>query len=157
MLDVTTFDINQTIKTTAQTFEGVCKEKHLSFDLTLTGEKLLVRADYGKIQQILYNLIDNAIKFSHNNATIYIETTTKNEKVFVSVKDTGIGIPKDSMNKIWERFYKSDLSRGKDKKGTGLGLAIVKEIINAHNENINCISTEGVGTEFIFTLPLIED
>ena len=157
MLDVTTFDINQTIKTTAQTFEGVCKEKHLSFDLTLTGEKLLVRADYGKIQQILYNLIDNAIKFSHNHATIYIETTTKNEKVFVSVKDTGIGIPKDSMNKIWERFYKSDLSRGKDKKGTGLGLAIVKEIINAHNENINCISTEGVGTEFIFTLPLIED
>ncbi|MBR5126907.1 MAG: two-component sensor histidine kinase, partial [Roseburia sp.] len=81
----------------------------------------------------------------------------QNEKVFVSVKDTGIGIPKDSMNKIWERFYKSDLSRGKDKKGTGLGLAIVKEIINAHNENINCISTEGVGTEFIFTLPLVED
>ena len=113
----------------------------------------MVRADYGKIQQILYNLIDNAIKFSHNNTTIYIETTTKNEKVFISVKDTGIGIPKDSINKIWERFYKSDLSRGKDKKGTGLGLAIVKEIINAHNENINWISTEGVGTEFIFTLP----
>ena len=156
MLDVSTFDINQTIKTTAQTFEGVCKKKQLSFDLTLTGEQLMVRADYGKIQQILYNLIDNAIKFSHDNSTIYIETTTKNEKVFISVKDTGIGIPKDSINKIWERFYKSDLSRGKDKKGTGLGLAIVKEIINAHNENINCISTEGVGTEFIFTLPLIE-
>ena len=156
MLDVTTFDINQTIKTTVQTFEGVCTKKQLSFDLTLTGEHLMVRADYGKIQQILYNLIDNAIKFSYDNATIYIETTTKNEKVFVSIKDTGIGIPKDSINKIWERFYKSDLSRGKDKKGTGLGLAIVKEIINAHNENINCISTEGVGTEFIFTLPLVE-
>ena len=157
MLDVSTFDINQTIKTTAQTFEGVCTKKQLSFDLTLTGDHLMVRADYGKIQQILYNLIDNAIKFSHDNATIYIETTTKNEKVFVSVKDTGIGIPKDSINKIWERFYKSDLSRGKDKKGTGLGLAIVKEIINAHNENINCISTEGVGTEFIFTLPLSDN
>ncbi len=154
MLNITTFDINQTIKTTVQTFEGVCTKKHLSFDLTLTGDELMVRADYGKIQQILYNLIDNAIKFSHDNTTIYIETTTKNEKVFISVKDTGIGIPKDSINKIWERFYKSDLSRGKDKKGTGLGLAIVKEIINAHNENINCISTEGVGTEFIFTLPL---
>ena len=78
----------------------------------------------------------------------------KNEKVFVSVKDTGIGIPKDSLGKIWERFYKTDLSRGKDKKGTGLGLSIVKEIIQAHNENINVISTEGVGTEFIFSLPL---
>lgn len=157
MLDVSAFDINQTIRTTVLTFEGVCSKKQLSFDLTLTGEKLLVRADYGKIQQVLYNLIDNAIKFSHANATIYIETTTKNEKVFVSVKDTGIGIPKDSITKIWERFYKSDLSRGKDKKGTGLGLAIVKEILNAHNENINCISTEGVGTEFIFTLPLAEN
>ena len=54
----------------------------------------------------------------------------------------------------WDRFYKTDLSRGKDKRGTGLGLAIVKEIIQAHNEHINVISTEGVGTEFIFTLPL---
>ena len=69
-------------------------------------------------------------------------------------RDHGIGIPKDSLSKIWERFYKSDLSRGKDKRGTGLGLSIVKEIVQAHGENINVISTEGVGTEFIFTLPL---
>ena len=72
----------------------------------------------------------------------------------VSVKDRGIGISKASLPKIWDRFYKSDQSRGKDKKGTGLGLAIVKEIIQAHGENINAVSTEGVGTEFIFTLPL---
>ncbi|MFR2835745.1 MAG: sensor histidine kinase [[Clostridium] nexile] len=72
--------------------------------------------------------------------------------MFVSVKDHGIGIPKKSLNKIWERFYKSDLSRGKDKKGTGLGLSIVKEIIQAHKQNINVVSTEGVGTEFTFSL-----
>ena len=154
MLDVTNFDINQMIRTTALTFEGVCHKKKISFDLILSGESLYVDADFGKIQQVLYNLIDNAIKFSHNESSIKIETTEKNEKVFISVKDTGIGIPKDSLNKIWERFYKTDLSRGKDKKGTGLGLAIVKEIINAHGENINVISTEGVGTEFIFTLPI---
>jgi signal transduction histidine kinase len=71
----------------------------------------------------------------------------------VSVKDSGIGIPKESQKLIFDRFYKTDLSRGKDKKGTGLGLAITKEIINAHHENINVISTVGVGTEFIFTLP----
>ena len=70
----------------------------------------------------------------------------------VSVKDNGIGIPKDNIKQIWDRFYKTDLSRGKDKKGTGLGLSITKEIIHSHNENINVISTEGVGTEFIFTL-----
>ena len=69
------------------------------------------------------------------------------------MKDNGIGIPKESQKKIWDRFYKSDTSRGKDKKGTGLGLAIVKEIIQSHGENIDVISTEGVGTEFIFSLP----
>lgn len=157
MLDITNFDINYTIRMTAQTFEGTCKQKRISFDLILTGEKLYVSADMSKIQQVLYNLIDNALKFSHSDSTITIETTEKNEKIFVSVKDTGIGIPKDSIQKIWERFYKTDLSRGKDKKGTGLGLAIVKEIIQAHGENINCISTEGVGTEFIFTLPLAKE
>ena len=77
----------------------------------------------------------------------------KKNKIFVSVKDTGIGIPKDDQKLIWDRFYKSDLSRGKDKKGTGLGLSIVKEIIAAHGEHINLISTEGVGSEFIFSLP----
>ena len=154
MLDVTDFDINQTIKTTLLTFEGICANKHIRFNLILSGEKLFVTADFSKIQQVLYNLIDNAIKFSHQDSAITIETTEKNEKVFVSVKDTGIGIPKDSQKKIWERFFKTDLSRGKDKRGTGLGLSIVKEIIQAHGENINCISTEGVGTEFIFTLPL---
>ena len=71
----------------------------------------------------------------------------------MSVKDTGIGIPKDSVKKVFERFYKTDQSRGKDKRGTGLGLSIVKEIIQAHGENIDVISTEGVGSEFIFSLP----
>lgn len=157
MLDITDFDINHTIKTTVQTFEGICLEKRISFNLILTEEKLFVSADMSKIQQVLYNLIDNAIKFSHADSAITVETTEKNEKIFVSVKDTGIGIPSDSIKKIWERFYKTDLSRGKDKKGTGLGLAIVKEIIQAHGENINCISTEGVGTEFIFTLSLTKE
>lgn len=154
MLDIADFDINNTIKMVVQAFEGTCLEKKISFELILTGPTLFVSADVSKIQQVLYNLIDNAIKFSRPDSSITIETTGKNEKVFISVKDTGIGIPKDSIKKIWERFYKTDLSRGKDKTGTGLGLSIVKEIILAHEENINVISTEGVGTEFIFTLPL---
>ena len=153
VLEVTDFDINKVIKNTAETFEGTCMEKKIRFKLFLTGQTLFVTADEEKIKQVLYNLIDNAIKFSNANSTIKVETTEKNEKVFVSVKDSGIGIPKDSLKLIWDRFYKTDSSRGKDKKGTGLGLSITKEIINAHHENINVISTEGVGTEFIFTLP----
>lgn len=146
------FDINRVIKDTAATFEGTCNAKNIVLDLTLTNDTQMVYADLGKIQQVLYNLIDNAIKFSHPNSVIYIQTYLKYERVFISVKDTGIGIPKDSIKKIWNRFYKTDLSRGKDKKGTGLGLAIVKDIIQAHGENIDVVSTEGVGTEFIFTL-----
>lgn len=152
MLEKTNFDINKVIKDTAASFGGSCMSKNLSIELILTGQSLYVFADMSKIQQVLYNLIDNAIKFSKNNSTIYIETTEKSEKVLISVKDTGIGIPKDSINQIWDRFYKIDASRGKDKKGTGLGLSIVKEIIQVHNENINVVSTEDVGTEFIFTL-----
>jgi signal transduction histidine kinase len=71
----------------------------------------------------------------------------------VSVKDFGVGIPRESIKKIWTRFYKTDSSRGKDKKGTGLGLSIVREIIVAHGENIDVISTEDIGSEFIFSLP----
>lgn len=152
LLEQTDFDINQVIRSTAATFEGTCRQKTIAIEVILTGETMYVSADMSKIQQVLYNLLDNAIKFSHHNSVIKIETSMKKNKLFVSVKDTGIGIPKDDLKLIWDRFYKSDLSRGKDKKGTGLGLSIVKEIINAHGENINVISTEGVGTEFIFSL-----
>ena len=156
LLDKTRFDIQEMIKNTAASFEGVCTEKRVSIELLLLPEQTFVFADSRKIQQVLYNLIDNAIKFSENDDSVKIEVIQKGGKIFVSVKDTGIGIPKREINKIWERFYKSDASRGKDKKGTGLGLSIVKEAILAHDEHINVISTEGVGTEFIFSLARVE-
>lgn len=146
------FDINEAIRNTADSFEGTCNSRSITLKLLLSGRELFVSADVDQIQQVLYNLLDNAIKFSPDHSVIILETTEKNGKVFVSVKDNGCGIPKESLNKIWDRFYKTDISRGKDRKGSGLGLAIVKEIINAHEQNINVISTEDVGTEFIFTL-----
>ena len=154
LLDKTDFDINNVIRGIAASFEGSCRKKTIAIEVVLTDEVMYVHADVEKIKQVIYNLVDNAIKFSHEDSVIKIETSLKKNKLFVSVKDSGIGIPKDDLKLIFDRFYKSDLSRGKDKKGTGLGLAIVKEIIYAHNENINVISTEGVGTEFVFSLPL---
>ncbi|MCI8796520.1 MAG: HAMP domain-containing protein [Dorea sp.] len=147
------FDIHEMIKHVAASFEGTCKQKKISIDVLFASKHLNVNADKRKIQQALYNLLDNAIKFSDPDSVITIETTERGDKVYTSIKDEGIGIPRNSLNRIWERFYKSDLSRGKDKKGTGLGLAIVKEAIQAHGENVNVVSTEGVGTEFIFSLP----
>ncbi len=156
VLEKSNFDINRIIKNTVATFEGTCRDRQISMELVLTGNEMIVTADMGKIQQVLYNLLDNAIKFSHHDSVIKIETTQKHNKIFISVKDNGIGIPKESLKFIWDRFYKTDLSRGKDKKGTGLGLSITKEIIRAHGEHINVISTEGAGSEFTFSLPCVD-
>ncbi len=146
------FDINDMIKTTAITFEGICTGRKIRMELMLSGKELFARADVEQIEQVLHNLLDNAVKFSPDNSTITIDTTEKNDKIFVSVKDRGPGIPRESLPKIWNRFYKADASRGRDQQGTGLGLSIVKEIIHAHGQNIDVISTEDVGTEFIFAL-----
>lgn len=154
LLDRTDFELNRIIRDTAASFEGTCRQKSIAIELLLTGDFIYVNADMGKIQQVFYNLLDNAIKFSHQDSVIRIETNEKSNKVYISVKDSGIGIPKDDLKLIWNRFYKSDASRGKDKKGTGLGLSITREIIHAHGEHINVISTEGVGSEFIFSLPV---
>ncbi len=152
LLQRTDFDINAVIRSVAASFEQVCRERKIRIQLILTGKILYVNADLEKIQQVLYNLVDNAIKFSRTDSEITIDTTEKGDTVFVSVRDNGIGIPKEDQSLIWDRFYKTDLSRGKDKKGTGLGLSIVREIIRAHDENINLVSTEGVGSTFTFTL-----
>ena len=146
------FDINQMIKQIAISFEGTFKKKNLILNLIFSQKEQFVYADMDKIQRVLYNLIDNAIKFSHSDSCVYITTEEKGNKVLIKVTDKGIGIPEDSLDKIWDRFYKTDLSRGKDKKGTGLGLSIVKEIIVAHEEDIFVTSIENVGTEFIFSL-----
>ena len=153
----TVFDINRVIRDTALSFEVQCNEKKITIELTYDDEKEAVYADVEKIRQVLYNLIDNAIKFSDPESSIYVTTSKHDEKIFVSVKDDGIGIPKSDVKKIFDRFYKADASRGKDKKGTGLGLSIVKEIIQAHGENIEVISNESVGTEFVFSLPIAHE
>ena len=149
------FDINQVLKYTGALFEGRCSNKKISLSLVLSGQNLMVYADEGKIKQVIYNLVDNAIKFSHPDSVIILETRERNDKALVSIKDSGIGIPKESLSHIWERFYKTDLSRGKDKQGFGLGLSIVRKIMQAHGETVEVTSTEGVGTEFTFTLPMV--
>ena len=155
-LEMTDFDIMEVIHHTVDSFEGTCQKKNLTVRISSDREVLLVHADMSRIQQVLYNLLDNAIKFSSSGKEILITVTTRKKSVFVSVKDFGIGISKENLARIWDRFYKTDTSRGKDKKGIGLGLSIVKEILYAHGQDINVISTEGAGTEFIFTLERVD-
>jgi len=156
-IETVEFDINEIIRMSVAPFEDRCKKKNVSIQLTFSDKELYVIADLYRIEQVIQNLTDNAIKFSNLNSTIVISTSSKRNKAFVSVKDSGIGIPKEAQNKIWNRFYKTDLSRGKDKTGSGLGLSIVHEIIEAHDENITVISTPGAGTEFVFSLKLRDE
>ena len=157
ILKRTRFDVVDVIRETRNTVEGQCEAKQIDFRLNCPAKDSTVYADKMKIGQVIYNLVDNAIKFSPRGSSIVVTVTEKNEKVFISVKDSGPGIEKDKQNKVFDRCYKTDSSRGKDKQGTGLGLSIVKEIVKAHGEQINLISTEGAGSEFTFSLPKNEE
>lgn len=116
VLEKSNFDINRIIKNTVATFEGTCRDRQISMELVLTRNEMIVTADMGKIQQVLYNLLDNAIKFSHHDSVIKIETTQKHNKIFISVKDNGIGIPKESLKFIWTAFIKQICPAEKIKK-----------------------------------------
>lgn len=153
-LDKSNFDIKAVISSTINTFERRCQDKGVYLHAVYHTENTTVYADRTKIQQVIYNLVDNAIKFTPAGCHITVQVTEKNEKIFVSVKDEGEGIPPESLKKVFDRFYKTDPSRGKDKTGTGLGLAITKEIIKAHGEQITVESKVGMGSEFVFSLPL---
>lgn len=156
-LDKSNFDIRDIITPTVNTFEKRCQDRGIFLESIFLTDNTIVYADRTKIQQVIYNLVDNAIKFTPEGRQIRVQVTEKDNKIFTSVKDEGVGIPKDAQKKVFERFYKTDPSRGKDKTGTGLGLAITKEIIKAHGEQITLTSEEGKGSEFIFSLPKEKD
>jgi signal transduction histidine kinase len=153
-LKLTDFDIIDVIKSTLNTFEIKGIERQVAIYLNNHAEETVVTADKTKIQQVIYNLIDNALKFTPEGKRILVTVTDKekDDKLHISVKDEGMGMDEETQKKIFIRFYKGDPSRGKDKTGTGLGLAITKEIIKAHHEVITVESKVGEGTEFVFTL-----
>lgn len=116
-----------------------------------------VLADHNRIGQVLINLIENAIKYGHDQGKIVVSLENAREYILVSVRDDGPGIASEHQKRIFERFYRIDKSRSKDKGGTGLGLAIVKQIIEAHNSKIQLISKLGKGTTFTFKLEKVAE
>ncbi|HHW49222.1 MAG TPA: cell wall metabolism sensor histidine kinase WalK [Clostridiaceae bacterium] len=146
------FDINELIRLCIIKLENLITNKNIMVNATFEEETLYVNADKDAIERVVYNLLHNAIKFTPDNGVISVDTRSYKDKVLVTVKDTGIGIEKEDIERIWERFYKSDKSRSRDKSGTGLGLAIVRNIINEHNQEIWVESEPGRGTKFTFTL-----
>ncbi len=116
-------------------------------------ENLTLYADEDKLSQIMINLLDNAIRFTPREGSIRVEASQKDKEVTISVSDTGIGIPKEAIPRIFERFYRVDRARSRESGGTGLGLSIVKNLVKAHKGRIEVESEEGQGTKFIIILP----
>ena len=152
-LSPTVFDINETVCRALFPFERKIEEKRLEIRGLDVPEKVLVFADADLIHQVVYNLIDNAIKFSDDGGYIEFRYATVRNQVYVSVRNSGQGITEEECAHIFERFYKTDKSRSRDKQGVGLGLHIVKSVINFHGGDITVHSVPGKYTEFTFTLP----
>ena len=151
----TVFDLTELICQTMLSFEDRASKKHLDVDPQLPDDPIMVTADKDAITQVIYNLIDNAVKFARAGSCIVIKLYKENGKAYVSVRDEGETIPPEDLPFIFDRFHKSDRSRSLDKDGVGLGLYLVKSIINSHDEDIAVKSENGV-TEFVFTLSLAQ-
>jgi two-component system, OmpR family, sensor histidine kinase VicK len=131
----------------------VAKEQNVTLKRKLPDHAIFVEADEDKMTQVLYNIISNALKYSPEGGRVTFSIKEKQDTIVVSVSDQGMGIPKESIGKIFDRFYRVDKARTRKMGGTGLGLAIAKEIISAHGGRIWATSQEGKGTTISFSLP----
>ena len=132
--------------------DSVFRAKKASVSNTIPAG-LTVKADPEKLGQVFVNLLDNAVKFSTENAKVEVSAVELPESVKVTVKDSGIGIPQEHLPRVFERFYRADKARSREMGGTGLGLSIVKHVIDLHGGSVGVESAEGRGSEFWFTLP----
>ncbi|MEI3100697.1 MAG: ATP-binding protein [Oscillospiraceae bacterium] len=151
----TVFDLTELVLQILLSFESRATAKNLDVDPQLPDNHLMVVADKDAITQVIYNLLDNAVKFARVGSCLTLRLYKDGKKAYVSIKDEGETIPPDDLPFIFDRFHKSDRSRSLDKDGVGLGLYLVKSIINSHDEDIAVRSEDGI-TEFVFTLKLAE-
>ncbi len=151
-IEYSEFDICELIRRSVLTFEQRIEEKQIEVNIQLGESKLFVWADEDRISQVITNLIDNAVKFTPPGGELKVWTQVAGNKVFVSIADTGEGIPVEDQPYVFERFFKVDKSHSQSKPGTGIGLSIVKRIISQHGEKITLQSVPGRGTTFTFSL-----
>jgi len=145
------FDITEVVRLALLSLDWKIEEKQLNIETELPDERIMTRGEADSITQVVFNLIDNAIKFSNSGSVIELELWRQDEKVYVSVTNRGETIPQEELPQIFERFHKADRSRSADRDSVGLGLYIVKMILDNHNEDIFVTSSDGI-TKFIFSL-----
>ncbi len=147
------FDVTEALGRTLLTFERKIEEKKLDVQVDMPEKAVYVLANEDAITQVIYNLIDNGVKFAAEETPFVLRVSTSGGKALVSVANHGTTIPPDELPLLFDRFHKSDKSRSRDTSGVGLGLYIVKTILGSHGEDITVESREGV-TTFTFTLEL---
>jgi len=152
-LQITSFDIVKLTEEIIEDLEISASKKNIKIIFNKIYEnEILVDADRNRIEQVLTNLITNSINYGAEKGTTEISFESDEENIMVKVNDNGEGISEENMPRLFQRFFRVDISRSRSQGGSGLGLAIVKHIIDAHNENIYVQSTVGIGSEFSFSL-----
>ena len=148
------FDLEETLGQVLITFEKKITDKNLNVDVDMPAYPVYTHACEDYVMQVIYNLIDNAVKFCPQGGTLGLKIREGGGKAYVSVSNTGQTIPPEELPLVFDRFHKLDKSRTRNRDGWGLGLYIVKTIICSHGENISVTSRDGK-TEFTFTLPVV--
>ena len=152
-LQITSFDIVKLTEEIIEDLEISASKKNIKIIFNkIYDNEILVDADRNRIEQVLTNLITNSINYGAEKGTTEISFESDEENIMVKVNDNGEGISEENMPRLFQRFFRVDISRSRRQGGSGLGLAIVKHIIDAHNENIYVQSTVGIGSEFSFSL-----
>ena len=146
-------DITDLIQNTLKKYQHRMRDNGFQINLSIQPELPDVEVDGEAIEQVLHNLLDNAVKYSGSSKVIDLQTKIDNGTVMTSVRDYGIGIAKEDQSKIFERFYRADNKQTHDVKGSGIGLTLVKEIIEAHGGKTYVDSNPGEGSTFYFYLP----
>jgi two-component system phosphate regulon sensor histidine kinase PhoR len=149
------FDLKELIQEVIEELEHKASKREVTIKLEIEpGKNYTTLADRQKIYRVCQNLIFNAVKYNHNGGEVIVGIKPSKNQIQVEVKDNGLGIPPEDLKRIFERFYRVEKSRSKEKGGTGLGLAIVKHILEGHKSKISVSSTVGKGSIFSFQLPL---
>ena len=152
-LNPVSFDLTETVGSVLISFEQRINEKHIAIEGLEDCPRMPVCGDFDLLGQVVYNLLDNAIKFTNDGGTIRITMRHADGRIYCAIRNTGMGIAACELPRIFERFYKTDKSRGLDKNGVGLGLYIVQNVIQLHHGEITVRSVEGESCEFEFWLP----
>ena len=152
---MTRFDLCEMVVQTVLGFEERVDKKHLRMELDVPEDGLAVRGDLDALTRVVYNLMDNAVKFADEGTAVTVSVWKENGRAYTCVQDRGATIPRAELPLIFDRFHKSDRSRSMDRDGVGLGLYMVREIIAAHKQDIFVTSEDGV-TAFTFTLELAD-